>query len=544
MSDLDDLDAQLLAQMRDDFLIESQEILERLGPSLAELEREGHPDLLKSLFRDVHTLKGTAGFVGLVTFQTLAHKLEDLFGALRDETLGVTPELIDVIFEGVKVLSDLRDDVARGGSGERDIASLVEHLERALEAKPLPALSEADAFSMDDSPESSQEDTFRPESTLRVKVDLLDRLIMLVGELITARNALQASAERLQDAVLIDQTSVIGRLIRSLQTEVTNMRLIPVARLFERFTGVVRTLGREHGKEVNLRIEGGDTPVDRTVFEQMYEPLVHLLRNAIDHGLESPEERRKVGKPKTAKICLSAERQGDVVVIRVADDGRGIDPDRVREMAIGKGVLSPAEIAALSDDQVVRLIFRSGFSTKNQVTGTSGRGVGLDVVVEHVRRLRGSLDIETRLGEGTTFILQLPLTLAILQVLLARVGERVYAFPLHVVRETLQIERSAIRTMQRGQVLSLRDEVLPLYRLGDRLHAREQDDDKSVEHAVVVHLATGDEIWIIDELVGKQQVVVQTLPAYLGTVRGVEGAAVLPDGAVTLILDVEGLAWE
>jgi two-component system chemotaxis sensor kinase CheA len=211
----------------------------------------------------------------------------------------------------------------------------------------------------------------------------------------------------------------------------------------------------------------------------------------------------------------------------------------------------------MSDEQMIRMIFRSGFSTKTEVTDISGRGVGLDVVMEHVRQLRGSVDIETSAGEGTTFMIQLPLTLAILQVLLARVGERLYALPLHTVRETLQIEHSAIQRMQQGQVLSLREEVLPVHALKDLLHVEvtgseanhgspnaQLPPEQAMEHAVVVHLASGNEIWIVDELMGKQQVVVQTLPSYLGTVRGVEGAAILPDGSVTLILDLEGLAWE
>jgi two-component system chemotaxis sensor kinase CheA len=197
------------------------------------------------------------------------------------------------------------------------------------------------------------------------------------------------------------------------------------------------------------------------------------------------------------------------------------------------------------DEQVIRLIFRSGFSTKAEVTDISGRGVGLDVVMEHVRHLRGSVDIETVEGKGTTFIIKLPLTLAILEVLLGRVGERLYALPLHTVRETLQIEPGAIQTMQQGQVISLRDEVLPLHYLGDLLHMEEAERplEQDMEHAVVVHLASGNEVWIVDELMGKQQVVVQTLPAYVGEVRGVEGAAILPDGSVTLVLDLEGLAW-
>jgi two-component system chemotaxis sensor kinase CheA len=675
MAETDSFETQLLAQMRDDFLAESQEILDRLEPLLVQLEKSGDPDLIQAAFRDVHTLKGTAGFVGLVSIQQLAHKLEDVFGALRDGRLSISPELMDAVFAGVRSLADMREDVSRGGMGERDIAPLLAFLDAALQGSapnegrvrspaptednppwspddgqvatdtgrmsptpteddppwspdegrvrsPAPTTESArrgdppwspgeeqvrsPALTEDDPPWSPGDgqvatDTgrmspapttsTRMESTLRVDVEILDAMMELVGELVTARNALLATAERLQDELLIDQAAALNRLTRELQTAITSVRLVPVERLFARFSGVVRSMARECGKQVRLAIEGGETPLDRTISEQIYDPLVHLLRNAIDHGLESTVARAQAGKPQEGTIRLCAERRGDDVILRVADDGRGIDLHRVRQVAVERGVCSAEEATALSDEQAAHLIFAPGFSTATEVTDLSGRGVGLDVVVGNVHRLRGSVSVETELGRGTTFVIQLPLALAILQVQLVRVNGFPYALPMHIVRETLRIARDAVQTIQQGEVTLIRGAALPVRRLRDwlpwkthvgatlrgrptmggygapplhgrpttgghgapplhgrptmgghgapPLHGRPAMDGP--EPAIVVRRMGRHEVWIVDELIGKQQVVIKPLGPYLGTVRGIEGAAILPDGSVTLVLDVEAL---
>jgi two-component system chemotaxis sensor kinase CheA len=573
MTETNDLDAQLLAQMREDFLAESQDILDRLGPLLVQLEQEpalslskgGDSGLLNTIFREVHTLKGTAGFAGFESIRLLAHKLEDVFGALRDEQLTVTPELMDTVFTGVQSLAAVREDVLRGGTGETDIDPLVARLEAALQS-PEPVEGRGKVLAPTPSPASQAEPGAAPapspgESTLRVGLETLDTMMELVGELITARNALLTIAERLQDESLMGNAAIISRLTRELQTTVTAVRLVPVERLFNRFTSVVRNMARQRGKQVRLVVEGGDTPLDRAIWaisEQMYDPLVHLLRNAVDHGLEPTVDRRRAGKPEESTIRLSAERRGDDVVLCVADDGSGIDPARVRRVAVERGMYSAEEAAALSDEQAIHLIFASGFSTAARVTDVSGRGVGLDVVTQNVRRLRGNVSVETAIGQGTTFVIRLPLTLAILQVQLVRMRGYTYALPLHMVRETLQIALDSIQTMQQGEVVFVRDVALPVRRLRDWLsHATVEQaalgepaspgssgrgGADGIKPAIIVQRAGRDEVLVVDELVGKQQVVLKPLSPYLGTVQGVEGAAILPDGSVTLILDVEGLA--
>lgn len=562
MTETNDLDAQLLAQMREDFLAESQDILDRLGPLLVQLEQGGDSGLLNTIFREVHTLKGTAGFAGFESIRLLAHKLEDVFSALRDEQLTVTPELMDTVFAGVQSLAAVREDVLRGGTGETDMDPLVARLEAALQS-PEPTEGRGKVLAPTPSPASQAEPGAAPapspgESTLRVGLETLDTMMELVGELITARNALLTISERLQDESLMGNAAVISRLTRELQTTVTAVRLVPVERLFNRFTSVVRNMARQRGKQVRLVVEGGDTPLDRAISEQMYDPLVHLLRNAVDHGLEPTVDRRRAGKPEENTIRLSAERRGDDVVLCVADDGGGIDPARVRRVAVERSMYSAEEAAALSDEQAIHLIFASGFSTAARVTDVSGRGVGLDVVTQNVRRLRGNVSVETAIGQGTTFVIRLPLTLAILQVQLVRMRGYTYALPLHMVRETLQIALDSIQTMQQGEVVFVRDVALPVRRLRDCLsHAAVEQaalgepaspgssgrgGADGIKPAIIVQRAGRDEVLVVDELVGKQQVVLKPLSPYLGTVQGVEGAAILPDGSVTLILDVEGLA--
>jgi two-component system, chemotaxis family, sensor kinase CheA len=537
MTDANDLDTQILAQMREDFLLEAREILDRLEPALAELERSSQPETINNIFRDVHTLKGNAGFVGLQAFQQLAHKMEDVFSAIRATQLAVTAEIIDIVFAGVQMLSTMIEDITQGGDGEMDVISLIARLDTALTG----GISEP-STSQSSLP-SPTETSILHQTTLRINVDRLDTLMVLVGELITRRNALLATATRLKDTPLEENAADIARLTNQLQTLVTNMRLMPVERLFNRFVGVTRNLAREQGKLVKLVVEGGDTPIDRTVSEQIYDPLIHLLRNAIGHGLESTADRHKVGKPEESTIRLSAERQGDDAILRIADDGRGIDLARVRQTAVEHGLYTTEEAESLSDAQAMHLIFAPGFSTATTVTDVSGRGVGLDVVAETVRQLRGRIHVESIAGQGTTFVIQLPLVLAIIQVMLVRVGAHTYALPLHIVRETLRVSPESIQMMQQGEVTFIRQIALPVHWLHSWLHqAKKADFIDTLKPAVVVHLTRGDAVLIVDELMGKQQLVIKPLNPYVGTVPGVDGVAILPDGSVTLVLDVEGLA--
>ena len=499
-----DVDAELLAQMREDFLPEAQDILDRLGTVLALLESAPSADAIQEIFRLVHTLKGTASFVGLESFRLLAHKLEDLFGAVRSGQLVVSAELMDLAFEAVHTLAALRQDLARGGSGESDVQPLAARLEEAASGRSAPSPAEVrpatgpapEANASTDKSVAPAAGAARPRAvlaeesgdTLRVDVEVMDNLMVLVGELITNRNALLSIAERVGDGPLLETSSAIKRLTRQLQNTVTTARLTPVDRLFSRFIPVVRNLARDCGKKARLVVEGGDVPLDRAVSDEMHDPLVHLLRNAVDHGLELPEERRRLGKPVEGLVHLSAVRRGDDVTLRLSDDGAGIDLDAVRRRAVARGLLSEAEAAMLPDDQALRLIFRSGFSTTDHITDVSGRGVGLDVVTDRVRRMRGSVDVETEPGRGTTFVIRLPLTLVILNVLLVRTAGRTYSLPMHILRETMLVDLAEIHEMQQGPVAFVRGQALPVRRLSDWLHLPDASGPAR-RPAVIAHLS-------------------------------------------------------
>ncbi len=537
-----DLNAELLAQMRGDFLAEAQDILVRLGGLLADLERSADAETINAVFREAHTLKGTAGFLGLTAMETVAHRLEDLFSQLRRGTLAATPAVLDVAFEGVQVLTAMRTDLQAGGAGDANTGPLLERIS-ALLAPPTPA--PAPAALADPAPAEAPQSEESVELTLRVDVRALDTLMTLVGELITARNALLAHVERLGDQPLDETAAAIGRLTGQLRDAVTTTRLVPVNRLFARFTGVIRALAREQGKGVRLISQGGDTPLDRAISEGLYDPLIHLLRNAIDHGLETPAQRVAAGKPAEGVVRLEAQRRGDTVELTVADDGRGMDPARLRAIAVERGLITPPQAAALSDEAALRLIFTPGFSTAPTVTDISGRGVGMDVVLRNVRRLRGTIDVRAIPGQGATFIVRVPLILSLQQVLLVRAAGHTYALPLRAVRETLRFQPEEAPRVQHGQVIFLRDVALPVCSLAHWLGYNTPARPTSLaQSAVVARLANGPRLLIVDALEGTRQVVVKPLSPYLGAVRGVDGAAILPDGTVTLILDLEELAQE
>ena len=589
----EELDAKLLKQMRQDFIEESLDLLDQLNLNLTQLEKTPtDADLINTIFRNAHTLKGSAAFVDLVQINAVGHKMEDIFGLIRRKSLVVTAAVIDVMFKGLEVLATLRNQAITGADEPMDIAVILDKLEcvkgqvdpeitadaepgsnaqNQVQSAPAATSNENQTAPGGETSNTAVGSKSALSETIRVPTKRLDSLMNLAGELITGRNRLNEFAGRFKNDELESIASAVARLTGQLHAEIMGVRMVPVERLFIKFPGVVRNLARESGKEVNFIIDGKQTELDKTVIEQIYDPLVHLLRNAVDHGIEAPEERVRLGKPPKGQIRLSSRHYENNVIIVVADDGRGIDPERLKQKAIQKGICSEKEAAAMSDEQAIRLIFAPGFSTAAKVTDVSGRGVGMDVVKEHVQRLRGMVDVSTNLGAGTTFRIQMPLTLAILEVLLVSVGNLVYALPIYSVSETLLLSSSEIRTMEKNEVVFIRGVAYPFKRLQVELDiasrppdagllslpsmacepkdasshttqtAESGDTDKYL-HVVVVGLADKRVALCVDELIGKQEVVIKSLGEYLGRVEGVDGASVLADGSVTLIVDVEAVS--
>jgi len=379
----------------------------------------------------------------------------------------------------------------------------------------------------------------RKQRSVRIDLRRLDNLMNLIGELVITRGRLVQLATTCEDPALVEAVAQASRLVADLQDEIMTSRMVPVWQVFDRFPRLVRDAARSVGKEVNFEIEGKEVELDRSMLEEVGDPIVHLLRNAVDHGIEAPDVRLAKGKPAAGRLTLSALRDRSAVAIRVSDDGKGIDRSRVLSRARESGLIEEGR-TELSDDELVRLIARAGFSTSDKVTGLSGRGVGVDAVYNRVRSLGGSVDIRSVPDEGTTVTLRLPLTLAIVRALLARVGDEVYAVPMTHVSETVELRPEIQRAVQGREVLMMRDEVLPLVRLRSLVDF-EGEPPRGLEQVVVVELAERRAALVVDALIGQQEIVVKQFDGVQDARLLFGGATILGDGAPALILDVSSL---
>jgi two-component system chemotaxis sensor kinase CheA len=385
-------------------------------------------------------------------------------------------------------------------------------------------------------------------TTIRIDVARLDALLNLVGELVIDRTRLVQLGNTLvdqlgDDRVLGDlqQTALhIGRITDELQEQVMKSRMLPVESVFNRLPRVVRDVASKQGKQVDFILEGKDTELDRSVIEEIGDPLLHLIRNAVDHGIETPEERLASGKPPAGRLRLSAQHADSFIVLSLEDDGKGVNVDAVKRKAVERAVVSQEQADRMSDQEAVQLIFAPGLSTAEQLSDVSGRGVGMDVVRANVERINGSVEVETRKGQGTTFTIRLPLTLAIVQALLVRVADGIYALPIHSVTETLRVESDQIHQINHREAIMLRDQVLPLLSVRHVFGVAPAEPSES-RLVVAVHASTRLVGLIVDGLVGEQEIVIKPLGQLVGDVAGVSGAAILGDGSVALIVDVAAL---
>mgnify|MGYP000963274754 CR=1 FL=1 len=393
-------------------------------------------------------------------------------------------------------------------------------------------------------------DDLSDNTTVRVDVKRLDDLMNQVGELVLERNRMIQLNQDLQGGTS-DQTTFgeeFGKLTKrmsfvtsELQMQVLKMRMIPVEKVFKKFPRIVRSLARDLGKEVDLQIFGEETELDRSVVDEIGDPLIHLIRNAMDHGLETPEERQIAGKPRSGSLVLSAIHEGNSIIISIKDDGRGIDTDRVGRKAIEKGLITEDQLAAMSQREMFDLIFLPGFSTKDKASDLSGRGVGMDVVKTNIKKLNGLIEIKSDKGLGSEFILRLPLTLAIIQSLLVEVEGEIYSIPLASVLETLRVDQRQFHVIGGQEVLKLRDMVLPLIRLEQVFKVQRRYEQEPFCYVVVIGAADKRVGLVVTRLVGQQEVAIKSLGNYLANVPGIAGSTILGDGRVTLIVDPVGM---
>ena len=416
-------------------------------------------------------------------------------------------------------------------------------------AAPAPQLKAVPAKEPAAKPAAAKGEELADNSTVRVDVKRLDDLMNQVGELVLERNRMiQLHSDfqtGLDPAGFGDDFGKLSKRLNfvtsELQMQVLKMRMLPVEKVFKKFPRIVRNLARDLGKEVDLVIMGEETELDRSVVDEIGDPLIHLIRNALDHGLETPDERLAAGKSRCGTVVLSAAHEGNQIVISIKDNGRGIDPERVSRKALEKGLITEEQLALMGSREILDLLFLPGFSTKEQATDLSGRGVGMDVVRTNIRKLNGIIEIKNEVGKGSEFILKLPLTLAIIQSLLVEVEREVYSIPLASVIETMRVNKDEFHMIGGQEVLKLRDSVLPLLRLQRTFNCQESTADRSTCYVVIVGVAEKRLGLVVTRLLGQQEVAIKSLGKFLANLPGIGGSTIMGDGRVALIVDPMGL---
>jgi two-component system chemotaxis sensor kinase CheA len=550
------------------FAQDAEEILDHAEQNLLHLEAE--PERLHDLLRQFHTLKGNSGLMGYSEMQRISHRLEDVLQLSRDRKSPLGADSVRLFLKAVDALRQCVASLRKGGSSSvPDFQAWLQRVDAWVGAtdetppppapapEPLVAVEVAPTVPAVEPPPVAptpvEEDAPEPQAApkpaapvgdgIRINVERLDQLNDLSSELIAA-TAVMMHLSKCREGVDSEQYEKACHhldLITSwLQNLSMSMRMVPVELAFRRLHRLVRDLSEKTGKPIELQLVGGETEADRRVIEFIVDPLVHLVRNAVDHGIESPEERRRLAKPETGTIRIEAFQRSSEVWIVISDDGRGLQRARILEKARTRGLIR--ENATLREEQILDLIFEPGFSTAESVTEVSGRGVGLDVVRKNVERLRGRVDAQSVEGISTTMTLRIPLTLAVITGMMVRVGAEQFAVPVESIRELVQPARADVhRVAESNAVISLRGETIPLFRLADLFTISGAVERASDGIVVVVEDGERHAALLVDETLGQQRVVVKSLRDSLGRVTGVSGASVLADGRVRLILDVPGL---
>ncbi|WP_232678145.1 chemotaxis protein CheA [Nocardioides sp. R-C-SC26] len=597
-----------------EFLVESHENLDQLDRDLVELEQSpGSRELLSSIFRTIHTIKGTSGFLAFGRLERLTHHGEDLLSRLRDQKMTMTADVASVLLQMVDTVRALLDSIEQSGADTDDsvpVEDVVTVLERVLAGEsigeevaattpapveiaeiaplaedvaptagedtqpatavtmpavaPVPAPVPAPAVAAPVEPPTAlsptpaeaehtmdEEGTARRgvvDASVRVDIDVLDGLVQLVGELVLTRNQIlqrtDATTAAAADAELVRAAQRLDLVASELQESVMRTRMQPIGQVWSKMPRIVRDLAHQLGREVNLEMEGHETELDRSLLEALKGPLTHLVRNSLDHGIEPPADRDALGKVRAGRLHLRAFHESGQVVIEITDDGRGIDPARIGEFAVTRGVVSREQLARMEPREVLDLIFRPGFSTAEQVTNVSGRGVGMDVVRTSIERIGGSVDMVSVVGQGTTCRVRIPLTLAIIPALVVGEGGERYAIPQANLVELVRLEgeeqRLAVDVLAGAPVLRLRGRLLPLVSLAEALGGERIDGE-----ALTVVVVQADDTTFglcVEEVHDTQEIVVKPIGRQLKALPMYAGATIMGDGRVSLILDVAGIA--
>jgi len=530
------------------FLVESEEGLSIMEQSILDLElHSSDSEAIQSIFRVVHTMKGNASLLEIEGLLAFTHTAEDLLDQLRNGTLSVTPEIIALLLDLVDALRQMVAAAGQGkdetGPGAKGILARISHhlMSNGKIGKDQGhARDSQDSLSNPEAAPAMGHAPYKGARTLRVDVAKLDRLLDLAGELTIARGRVAQmleAKEELSLEELRDAHSFADTLHYELQDTILKARMVPVGPLFHQYNRTVRDLAKSLGKMAQLRIEGEDIEVDTSVFEYLKDPLLHMIRNALDHGIEQPAKRKKRGKSQTGTITVRAARESRNIVIEVIDDGAGLNRQKIIEVAQKKGLI--AESQKLTDQEIHQLIFEPGFTTASEVSNMSGRGVGMDVVRRNIQALRGSVHVTSQPGAGATVRIRLPLTLAIIEGFGVGVGNETYVIPVDQVIECVELGKEDHENARKDGVLQLRSEPLPYIYLQD--HFGLPGNRGAKQSVVVVQYETGRAGLAVNELYGATQTVIKPLPAIFKDVSGVSGSAILGNGRVALILDIPAL---
>ena len=545
-----------------EFIVETVEHIESIENGIMELEKNpGNMDLLNSIFRHFHSVKGAAGFLGILDVGKISHETENLLDLARKEKIYVDKEVVNILLKStdcqVRLLRrlDARIKHILGKIPESevgppfDIVPLLEGIREFIVASKEKKARAPLELGMAPAPRGEEERAGPPgvkgiaTTAIKVATEKLDILMELVGELVIS-HALISQDPVLQKEVnanILKNLSYMGKNTKSIQEQVMAVRMIPLKAMFQKMVRLVRDLGDKTNKKIEFFISGEETEIDKTVIDALNDPLVHLLRNSVDHGIETPEDRRAQGKAETGQIWLKAYNQGGNVVIDVSDDGKGLDRDKIYNKGLEKGLIT--EDKKLSDREILNLILLPGFSTAEKTTDISGRGVGMDVVVRNISKLNGKLEIySSEKGKGSTFIIRLPLTMAIIDGMIVQVEKEKYIIPVASIRESIKPAKDDITTVtEGGEVVNVRGKLVPLIRL-NRLFRISERKANPWETVVMIVESNGKQRGLmVDNLIGQQQVVIKNLGARLQGIKGISGGAILGDGKVGLILDVEGM---
>jgi two-component system chemotaxis sensor kinase CheA len=606
-----DDDAEIIAE----FLVESHENLDQLDRDLVELEQKpGSRELLSSIFRTIHTIKGTSGFLAFGRLEKLTHVGETLLSKLRDGEYAMNEQIAEALLRMVDTVRALLDGIERSGNDkdpavdvvpvQAAIELLLEHggrlpsqdepveastpvadtgtdeqpapaVEQPVEqpaeheveaqtpvaAEPEPIVEPVQAAVPATTPAPVAETAAEPtengswdgverrsvaDSSVRVDVDLLDNLVQLVGELVLTRNQIMQRTASQDDQDLLRASQRLDLVASELQESVMKTRMQPIGQVWSKMPRIVRDLAHQLGREVDLQMEGHDTEMDRSVLEAVKDPLTHMVRNSMDHGIEKPEDRVAAGKPRAGRLGLRAFHESGQVIVEISDDGKGIDPDRIAAVALERGVITREQLARMETKEIVNLIFRAGFSTAEAVTNVSGRGVGMDVVRSNIERIGGSVDLTSEVGKGSTFRIRIPLTLAIIPALVVGEGEERYAIAQANLVELVRIEGDdldrQVESLGGAPVLRLRGRLLPLVHLSEALGGAVEKRD----HLTVV-VVQADNVRFglcVSAVHDTQEIVVKPIGRQLKELAMYAGATIMGDGRVALILDIPGMAQE